>query len=71
MPNQNPLTEQRLSKMLDAMAGQVLKSVYVGGMFNMNLIGLRGFVKAAERLGTQLEEGCKGWCVVCFETLRS
>lgn len=30
MPNHNPVTEQRLSKMLDATADQGLKSVYVG-----------------------------------------
>ena len=52
MPNHNPVTEQRLSKMLDATEDQGLKSVYVGEgvVFNKNLIRQSGFNQAEQWL---------------------
>ena len=48
--NHNPVTEQRLSKMLDATEDQGLKSVYVGKgvVFNKNLIRQSGFNEAEQ-----------------------
>ena len=68
MPNHNPVTEQRLSKMLDATEDQGLKSVYVGEgvVFNKNLIRQSGFNQAEQWLSVQLgllQGTRKGTCV--------